>query len=415
MQSTPDDATRRALIIRYVVTVFLYWIALYLYMPTLPTYVESKSDTPSLVGAVMALLLGPDKINTFSLVGFVLAQYGLWQALARLPVGAAADWVGRRKPFIVIGFGLAGLGALVMGLTGGSDGLSAGRAITGLAAATWVPLVVIFSDLFPPREAVRASALLTFVGSAGRMIATGVTGWLNGLGGYPLAFFVATGVAGLAMLVVLSTRETPRAPQAPSWTSVLEVVKRRDVLLPALLATVAQYANWASTFGFLPILAGQLGATDVTLSFLLSLNIGVITAGNLLTSTIANRFGARRLLFLSFVLLAAGIGGAALAPTLPWLFAAQVCIGLSQGFGYPVMMGMSIEHVPGDSRTTAMGLFQAVYGVGMFAGPGLSGVLADAIGIRPMFAVTALACLVVGLAVAYWLTRGAPEQRDAGM
>jgi predicted MFS family arabinose efflux permease len=50
------------------------------------------------------------------------------------------------------------------------------------------------------------------------------------------------------------------------------------------------------------------------------------------------------------------------------LFAAQIGIGLSQGFGYPVMMGMSIEHVPDDRRTTA------------------------------------LACLAVGLAVTYWLT-----------
>lgn len=383
--SSFDNDGRRSLIIRYAVAVFLYWMALYLYVPTLPTYAESKSDT-------------------LALVGVVLAQYGLWQAIARLPVGTAADWVGRRKPFIVVGFGLAGLGALVMGLSGGVDGLIVGRAITGLAAATWVPLVVVFSGLFPPREAVRASALLTFVGSAGRMIATGVTGWLNGVGGYPLAFFVATGVAGLAALVVLPARETPRAPQSPSWTSVLEVIRRRDVLLPSLLAAVAQYANWASTFGFLPILARELGATDVTLSFLLSLNIGVITVGNLLTTTIVNRFGARRLLYLSFVLQAMGIGGAALAPTLPWLFAAQICIGLSQSFGYPVMMGMSIEHVPDDRRTTAMGLFQAVYGVGMFAGPGLSGVLADAMGIRPMFGATALACLVVGLAVTYWLT-----------
>jgi fucose permease len=39
----------------------------------------------------------------------------------------------------------------------------------------------------------------------------------------------------------------------------------------------------------------------------------------------------------------------------------------------------------------------------MFAGPGLSGVLADEMGIRPMFGATVLACLVVGLVVAYWL------------
>jgi hypothetical protein len=52
MQSALDDTARRSLIARYVVAVFLYWMALYLYVPTLPTYAESKSDTLSLVGVV---------------------------------------------------------------------------------------------------------------------------------------------------------------------------------------------------------------------------------------------------------------------------------------------------------------------------------------------------------------------------
>ena len=61
-----DTPTSRTLIIRYVVAVSMFWTALYLYVPTLPTYVESKSET-------------------LALVGVVLAQYGLWQAIARLP------------------------------------------------------------------------------------------------------------------------------------------------------------------------------------------------------------------------------------------------------------------------------------------------------------------------------------------
>jgi MFS family permease len=382
-----DSKARRSLIIHYALAVFLYWMALYLYVPTLPTYVENKSAT-------------------LRLVGVVLAQYGLWQALARLPVGILADWVGRRKPFIIVGFVLTGVGALVMGSTDQIGGLFVGRAITGLAAATWVPLVVAFSGLFPPHEAIKASALLMFVGSVGRVLATGVTGWLNDVGGYRLAFFIATGVAALATLVVLFTHETPRTSKEPSFSDVVGLVTRRDVLLPSLLAAVAQYANWASTFGFLPILAARMGASDVTLSMLLSLNVGVVTVGNLLTPMITKRLGARRLLYLSFVLLAAGIGGAALTPTLSWIFPAQICIGLSQSFGYPTMMGMSIQHVSEEKRATAMGLFQAVYAVGMSAGPALSGEIVEILGgIRPMFWITALVSLIVGLGMTYGLTR----------
>jgi predicted MFS family arabinose efflux permease len=52
-----------------------------------------------------------------------------------------------------------------------------------------------------------------------------------------------------------------------------------------------------------------------------------------------------------------------------------------------------------------MGLHQAVYAIGMFVGPWLSGILADALGLQPMFAVTAAVCLTLGLAGASRLGR----------
>jgi MFS family permease len=359
-------------------------MSLYLYMPTLPTYVESKSDN-------------------LALVGIVLSMYGLWQALIRLPLGIAADWLGQRKPFIVVGFALAGLGAWTMGVAENVNGLLVGRAVTGLAAGTWVPLIAVFSTLFPPHEAVRASAMLSFIGSTGRALATGATGSLNELGGYSLAFFLATGAAVLAIPIALPVRERGRPPQRPSVRSIGQLVTRRDVLLPALLAALSQYANWATTFGFTPILARQLKATDVAQSALMSMHIGVVLLGNLIATAVLNRTGSKRLVRFSFALMFLGIGGAALTPTLPLLFAAQFCIGLAQGSGYPVLMGMSIEHVTDTERTTAMGLHQAVYAVGMFGGPWLSGLLADALGIRLMFGLTALACLALAMLLIRWL------------
>jgi DHA1 family multidrug resistance protein-like MFS transporter len=395
VSSTTGASSRRLKITLYAAAVFLYWIALYLYVPTLPVYVQSKSDN-------------------LALVGVVLSMYGLWQAIIRLPLGITADWMGWRKPFIIGGLVLVGLGATIMGMATSVNGLIIGRSITGLAAGTWVPLIVVFSSLFPPEQAVRASAMLTLVGSVGRMLATGATGSLNQLGGYPLAFFLATGAAVLAILFVLPIREMRHPPQRPSVGSVGYLVTRRDVLLPSLLSAINQYANWATTFGFLPILAKQLGATDVTQSMLVSMNIGVYTLGNLMAATIVSRIGARRLVYLSFVLLFVGIGGAALAPSLPLLFVAQFWIGLALGIGYPVLMGMSIQYVAEAERTTAMGLHQAVYGIGMFGGPGLSGMLADAMGIRPMFWVTAFVCLALGLLGTRWLADKRATQSPSG-
>jgi MFS family permease len=370
--------SRKLTIGLYSASVFLFWMAQYIYLPTLPTYIQSKADD-------------------LAVVGVVLSMYGLWQGLVRLPLGIAADWLGWRKPFILIGLSLAALGAWVMGTTDSVNGLTVGRAITGLAAGTWVPLVVGFSALFPPKEAVKASALLTLFNSVGRVLATLVTGSLNELGGYPLSFFAAVGIAALSVLIMAVVGEVRRPVARPSVGSIGRLVVRRDVLIPSLLSAVGQYAHWAISLGFMSVLVKQLGGSGVTQSMFATLSIALVASGNLAATSIAGRVRARWMVVANLALMFAGILIAATARSLLVLALAQALMGLAQGIGYPVLMGMSIQHVSNEERSTAMGLHQAVYAIGMFAGPAFSGAIAEAMGIQPMFAVTAFACLILGL------------------
>ena len=374
----PQSGSRRLTIGLYASAVFLYWVGLYLYVPTLPVYIQAKVDS-------------------LSMVGVVLSMYGLWMALIRLPLGIAADWVGWRKPFILAGLALTALGAWILGTAEGSTALLTGRAITGLAAGTWVPLIVGYTSLFPREETIRATALLVMIGSIGRMLATSATGFLNDLGGYQLAFSLAAVAAGLAMLMILPANEKRSAPKRPSLDGLVKLSTRRDVLLPALLSAAGQYVNWTVTFGFLPILAAQLGASGVAQSMLMSLSISMFVVGNYLTSVVANRIGSQRLILIYFVLLALSTAAAAFATQLWMIFASQMILGLAHGIGNPLLMGLSISYVDDAERSTAMGLHQAVYAIGMFVGPGLSGLLADAIGVQPMFGVTAIVGLILGL------------------
>lgn len=379
-------SNRRLTLILLICAVTFYWASLYLYVPTLGVYAETIT-------------------GSLTLVGLILSMYGLWQAIVRLPLGIAADWLGKRKPFLIIGFALSALGAWFMGTATSGSGLLIGRSITGLAAATWVPLVVIFSSLFPPEQAVRATALLTIINSLSRVIATAVTGSMNDAYGYQFAFFLAVGVAGMAIVVTLPIREIPRAPKRPSFSQIGILITRRDVLIPALLSAVGQYITWATTFGFLPILAKDIGASSEMLSLFTSLNLFIGMGGNLLTSWIAHRIGNMRLVYFGFAAMILGTLGAAFAPTIPVLIAAQAFIGFGFGIGYPLLMGMSIQKVTETERATAMGLHQAVYAIGMFAGPWLSGILAEAYGIPPMFIITAVGCLVLTLGLSRLLRK----------
>ena len=362
----------------YLLVAFTFWFALNVYLSTFPTYVRSKSQN-------------------LSTVGIVLSMFGLWRGITALPVGITADWLGRRKPLIVIGCALSALGALLMGAAGSATGIALGRAVTGVAAGTWALTVVAFNSLFPPSERLRATAVLTFVGTAGSTISTALTGFLNQWGGYSLPFYVAAASAFFALLVVLTLREEQHARQRPSVTDIGSTIGRRDVLLPALLNGIAVYASQATRSSFLPVLAKELGATDVTLSLMLSSSLVMMVAGNLLVMAVAKRTGGRSLVYLAFLLLTMGVLGAAVVPSVPLVYVVGCVVGLGTGISFPVLLGMSTERVSPDRQSLAVGLNQGITALGMFAGPSISGILADAVGIRPMFGITAAACLGLGL------------------
>lgn len=380
-------ASRRAGIVLYGAIAFLFWASLYTYVPTLPTYAETL--TPDLV-----------------LIGAILSMYGLWQALARLPVGIASDWLGSRKPFIVSGLALAAFGALVMAAARTPQALLVGRSITGLSAATWVPLTVIFSSLYPPEQAVRATTALTLMSAIARVFATASTGPLNARGGYSLAFFVAAVLAAMGIVLALVAGEIRRPAKAPTARGIARLAGRRDVLLPALLSVVANYVLQGFAFGFVALRAKDLGATDAVISSLTVLHLAVYAPALLATAFLVRRFDRRSLLLVGFFALALGAACGAVADSVSWLIAVQALLAIGYGLCYPILMGMSIERVDGPERATAMGLHQSVYALGMFAGPWLSGMIAARIGMQSMFAVTAVATLMLGAPGVLWATRG---------
>ena len=363
---------------QFASVIFLFWFSMYLYVPTLPIYTQIKT-------------------NYLVLTGIILAMYGLWQGLARFPLGIYSDRIGKRKVFIFIGIGLSIVGAWLMGTATNSTALLVGRAITGLAAATWVPMVVAFTGLFPANETLKASAIVNLINSLGMMVGTFLTGWLNDLGGYSLAFYLAMASAGLAGLALLPFNEISMVPQKRSLGEIKTLVVQRSVLVPSLLGALAQYAVWATVFSYIPILAKQYGASSVLQSMLLSMNIAVVLIGNLTVTTLVKRFGTRSLLFFSFFIMCLGMILASLANSLVLVFVAQFCNGFGLGIGFSILMGLSVQSVKEQERSTAMGLFQAVYAIGMFSGPWVSGYLADNIGIQPMFAATSVVVLFAAI------------------
>ncbi len=367
----------RSLIKFFIAATFFYWIALYLYVPTLPSYVNTKT------------------VHLAS-VGLVLSMYGLWQMIIRIPLGVIVDVTGRRTLFITLGLLCTGIGPVIMALGDSALVIGIGRAFTGLGAGTWVPLIAVFSGLFPPKRMVFASSLLVFIGSFGRMLATLSNGFLNNLGGYPLAFYAAATAALISIVIILSARLERHVSNRFSIKAIGKILIRPDFLIPTALSTVAMFGTWAFSFGFLPIRAEQLSAGDIGKSILIAVNIAAVTGGNLLNTKLSKLRRHSCFLFLALFLLAAAMVITALTDTLWVLFFSAVLIGLANGVGYPTYMGLSIRYIHGKERSTATGMHQSLYAIGMFTGPWISGIIADKTGIPLMFLIVAGFCLVGG-------------------
>lgn len=77
--------------------------------------------------------------------------------------------------------------------------------------------------------------------------------------------------------------------------------------------------------------------------------------------------------------------------------------GINTGLVSPVLMGSALLAVPEGKRGAAMGFFQAIYAIGMVAGPAVSGVFADRMGLVGTFYITGLFALATMLAAALLL------------
>ena len=377
---------RKRHLILFAGAVFLLWFSQYVFVPTLPEYLR-------------------DKVGSLAVVGAVLAMYGLWQVVVRLPLGILIDAVGRQKLFLLGGFLVGALGTLTLGTAGTIPGLYVGRSLTGLSMGIWVPLVVVFSGFFPAEQSVRAAAVLTLVSAAARISASAINGYLNEWGGTTLAFYVGSAAALTAALLVLPIRIDGRPTGAPKLRPLLRLFVRKTVLLPSMLAAVIQYALFGISLGFMPVLARQLGAGDVTLGYMATVNLLFFLLGNLTATSSSSRLKPESLVLASYILFALAIATAAMAKSIPLQTIAQGAMGIAQGVGYPVLMGMTIRDIPPQQRTAAMGLHQSVYAAGIFIGPWASGALAEALGIRPMFGITAGLVLVLGCSGSILLSR----------
>lgn len=92
-----------------------------------------------------------------------------------------------------------------------------------------------------------------------------------------------------------------------------------------------------------------------------------------ISKNITGRFGDKWAIFSGFGCMAVSCLLVGLAPNICFLYLAQIIGGIGNILLISLLMALCIRTVPMERKSTAMGLFQALYGIGMTAGPVLIG------------------------------------------
>ncbi|SDC53562.1 Predicted arabinose efflux permease, MFS family [Paenibacillus sp. UNCCL117] len=378
----------------FIIVTLLFWCSLYVYVPVLSPYLEQMG-------------------MSYTVMGIVLGSYGLTQIALRLPLGVASDRMKKRKPYVVAGMLAVTLSCVCFALGESLEWALAGRIMSGVAASTWVAFTVLYASMYAKEHATRAMGMISLLTAAGQLLGMSVSGFLVRAGGYELAFRIGAviGLLGFALSFLLKEPRSEVARPSMSYGDLWPVMKDRLLWKVSTLSILAHSILFITMFGFTPSFAVYLGAdemglTVLVLAFMIPHALTAFCSGRFL----APRFGSWPVVLAGFAVSAVCSAATSFAPGLAVLVATQALNGAVQGLHFPLLLGLAIEHIEEGKRATAMGFYQAVYAIGMFAGPFLAGGLNEWAGLKSGFYFAG----VLGL-LAAWLTKRWFMGRAGGM
>jgi MFS family permease len=303
--------------------------------------------------------------------------------LLRIPLGIFSDKIGKRKIFIILGILFSFFSSLGMGFFKIPKTLLIFRSMSGVAATAWVTFVVLFSSYFEGEDAPKAVGFIMSITTLGQVSGTFAGGIITEQFGYKATFIIASISAVIGIVTSFGiTERKPVTSQPLKLESLIETIKNRELILFSFLAILVQFINFSTVYGFTPVAAKQIGANDFQLGLLTTLSaIPGVLAAALSGAFFMEKLGKRKTLLIGFAVTSLTCIAIPYIKDLKILYATQIIGGFCRGGLIPLLMGLSIKNIDGNKRATATGFFQAAYGIGMFIGPVITGVLGDTKGL----------------------------------
>lgn len=352
-----------------------------------------------------------------ALIGLAMGIYGLTQAVMQMPLGLASDRVGRKK-VIVLGLLVFALGSVLAALAPSVQALIAGRALQG-AGAVSAAVTALLAD--STRDGVRTKAMALVGVSIAGMFALSllVAPPLAGAIGLSGLFWLtaALSIGGIAVVLWVAPPEPARHAEVPRGR--LADVWLHPMLWRLDLGVFVLHAVQMSMWVVVPALLVQAGLPKaehwhvylpaVLASFVLMGALFAAERRGLLRGVLRGAIALLACVQLALLVLAPNAPGLwALGTVLFFFFVAFNLLEATQ----PSLVS---RLAPAQARGAALGVYNTLQSLGLFAGGALGGWLLKQGGPSAvLLATTALALLWLLLGWAQPVPAAPPSGLSAG-
>ena len=333
---------------------------------------------------------------------------GIGEAVAsvtKMLSGTLSDRMGKRKPLVVIGYGLAAISKPLFAIAGSAAVVFAARFADRFGKGVrGAPRDALVADVTPPELRGRAFGLRQALDTVGAII-----GPLAAIGlmaafadNMRLVFWIATVPAALAALVVLfGVKDHEVAAKAARPRSSIRL---RDLrVLPGpfwqviAIATVFTLARFSEAF--LVLKANAVGLPLTLAPMVLVAMSLVYAAGSYPAGAWADRTPVRRLLIAGLACLITADLVLAAAASVAVAFVGIILWGAHMALSQGLMGKLVADHAPPGLRGSSFGVFHLATGLATLAASVGAGLLWDQIGPAATFVAGALfAALAMGMA-----------------
>ncbi len=360
-------------------SVITFWFAQYVYIPFQTPYLSSI------------------KVSA-DFIGIIIGTYGISQMLLRLPVGVLADSRNRHKQFIMIGGLSAAAASLFRVLLNNHMGFFIGNLLSGLASAMWISFMVLYMSYYPAREQQKATSRVILANNAGILSGFIASTLLYNLVGMRVICLLSV-IGGL--ITMFLSFFLPKGEEKDCHLTIpqlLSVCSQKRLWLFSLFALVQQGVQMSTTMSFTTQILKDLGANALTVGgasviYMLS----AVGCSKFASTKLCNRLSPGKWISLTFAVNALYCVLIPSCSRIPSILILQLLPGMSTGILFSFLTSEAMKQVPREKKSTAMGLYQAVYALGMTLLPMLSGVLAEKVSMKGAYLCLAGICILASL------------------